>query len=90
MKVTKNYLKRLIEEELKNMHEQSEEEGDVAATGQTLDTVDAATDVGPVPEPAASAEEMLKQVHRDLGQWLGDKGLSSDSGLDKPPTPTGL
>ena len=84
MKVTKNYLNRLIEEELKNMHEHAG--GDVPAVDQTLDTVDAATDVGPVPEPAVSAEEMLQQVHRDLGQWLGDKSLPSDSGLDEPPT----
>jgi len=83
MKVTKNYLKRLIEEELKNMHEHAGD--DDAVVDQTLDTVAAATDVGPSPEPAASAEEMLQQIHRDLGQWLGDKGLSSDPGLDEPP-----
>ena len=73
MKVTKNYLRRLIEQELRNIHEDdddplSAEPGGLGGEEPSLP---------PAPVAAAepeTAEEMLEKVHADLEGWLGAQG----------------
>ena len=85
MKVTKNYLRRLIEQELRNIHEGgdplADETGSLGGLGGEVpsSTSDAPEGLG---EPE-TAEAMLEKVHADLERWL------SSQGGDVSPSPTG-
>ena len=73
MKVTKNYLRRLIEQELRSIHEDdddplSAEPGGLGGEEPSLP---------PAPAEAAApetAEEMLEKVHADLERWMSTHG----------------
>jgi len=76
MKVTKNYLRRLIEQELRNIHEDdddplSAEPGGLGGLGGEKPSLP--PDAGGVAEPE-TAEAMLEKVHADLERWLGGHG----------------
>ena len=81
MKVTKKYLKQLIEEELKNIHELEKEEDvppvEEPAAAESGMTMDAGDDM--------TAEEMLTKIHDDLMSWMKKSGLTPSMGMgDKP------
>lgn len=80
MKVTKTYLKQLIEEELKNIHE-LEKEGEVPPVEDPA----AAPEMAMAAEDDMSAEEMLTKIHDDLMSWMKKSGLNPSMGMDKPP-----
>jgi len=79
MKVTKTYLKHLIEEELKNINE-LEKEGDVPPVEDPAGAPEMAMGA----EDDMSAEEMLTKIHGDLMNWMKKSGLNPSMGMDKP------
>jgi hypothetical protein len=71
MKVTKKYLKQLIEEELKSINELGTDE-DIPPAEEAAPEQDPAM----MQEPAMGAEEMLLKLHTDLTSWMQESGLS--------------
>tara|TARA_Y100001937_G_C7053258_1_gene300146 strand:- start:602 stop:865 length:264 start_codon:yes stop_codon:yes gene_type:complete len=80
MKVTKTYLKHLIEEELNNINE-LEKEGDVPPVEDSA----AERNAGMEAEDDLSAEQMLVKIHDELMSFMKKAGLSSsiDTGMGK-------
>ena len=74
MKVTKSYLRQLIEEELKNMHE-GEDLEDLSTGGDVADVVGDEEVPLDEPEAEATAQDVLLKVHEELERWLREKGL---------------